>query len=224
MSYQIIDVPQRSPEWLAARAGRLTGSRANDMLATIQKGEAKARIHLRAQLVCERLTGQSQDDPYTNNDMKRGEELEQPARELYEAKSGLLLATTGFLSHTELMAGCSLDGHVNNMVGIVDFKCPRAGNHLEYLRSEAIPTDYLRQLTHGLWITGAEWAEMVSYCPQFPEPLQLCIRRVERKNIDLVAYDAAVKAFLAEVDREVAAVMTMVDSADQWQRAKEAVA
>ena len=40
MNFTIIDAEQRSHEWFAARCGRLTGSRAADMLATIKKGEA----------------------------------------------------------------------------------------------------------------------------------------------------------------------------------------
>ena len=57
MSFSIVNAPQRSPEWFAARAGRLTGSMAGDMLATIKSGEAAARRDYRLQLALERLTG-----------------------------------------------------------------------------------------------------------------------------------------------------------------------
>ena len=43
MRFAIINADQRSPEWFRARSGRLTGSRAADMLATIKTGEAAAR-------------------------------------------------------------------------------------------------------------------------------------------------------------------------------------
>jgi len=51
MAFTVIDAPQRSAEWFAARAGRLTGSVAADMLATIKSGEAAARRDLRTRLV-----------------------------------------------------------------------------------------------------------------------------------------------------------------------------
>jgi hypothetical protein len=215
-NYQIIDAEQRSDAWFAARLGRLTGSRAHDMLAMTQKKEYTAeRRNLKVQLVLERITGQPQEDPYTNGDMKRGQELEPDALLAYEAQTGELVATTGFLSHNELMAGCSLDGHIGSMTGIVDFKCPRAGVHLEYLRSATIPANYLRQLTHNLWMTGAEWAEMVSYCQHFPEHLQLCIRRIKASDVDLEAYDREVRKFLAECDIEFQALKTMANPAAQ---------
>ena len=53
----VLDVAQRSPEWFAARCGRVTSTAAADMLATIKSGEAAARRDLRTRLVCERLTG-----------------------------------------------------------------------------------------------------------------------------------------------------------------------
>ena len=72
----IHDCEQRSPEWYAVRAGRLTGSCAVDMLATVKtKGaEAAARRDLRYRLVVERLTGTPQDDGngFVNAAMQRG--------------------------------------------------------------------------------------------------------------------------------------------------------
>jgi len=63
MSFTIIDAPQRSPEWYAARCGRLTGSAAGDMLARLKgNGEAAARRDLRMRLVLEILTGLPQED------------------------------------------------------------------------------------------------------------------------------------------------------------------
>ena len=126
--------------------------------------------------------------------------------ELYEAATGYLVTQTGFLQHPELMAGCSLDGHVGDMEGIVDFKCPRAAVHVEYLRTKTIPTDYARQLTHNLWITGAQWAAMVSYCEQMPEAGQLVVLTIKASDVDLTAYELAARTFLTEVEKEADAI------------------
>ena len=87
---------QGSPEWLAARAGHVTGSRASDVLATLKTGKpAASREDYKAQLVCERLTGKPQDSGYTNAAMERGKELEPHARAAYEAHTGYLVMESG---------------------------------------------------------------------------------------------------------------------------------
>lgn len=197
---------QRSVEWYLARAGRLTGSRAADMLATIKSGEAAARRDYRVQLVCERLTSLPQDSGYINAEMQRGIDLEPMARGAYEAASGELVRQTGFLAHNTLMAGCSLDGDVDDYTGILELKCPKSATHLKYLRGQVAPSEYMPQITHNLWLTGAQWCDFGSYDDRFPEPLRLFIVRIHRKDIDIAAYEKAALAFLAEVDAEEAAV------------------
>lgn len=203
MTFTIINAEQRSPEWFQARLGRLTGSRACDMLATIKTGEAAARRDLRAQLIVERLTGTLQENGYVNAEMQRGIDLEPDAFAAYEALTGNLVRRTGFLSHTDLMAGCSLDGDVNGFEGIVELKCPKSATHLSYLRSGKVPTNHYPQLLHNLWISGAQWADFVSYDDRFPEYLQVFCVRVPRVEFDVMTYARAAEAFLAEVDREL---------------------
>ena len=52
-----IDFPQGSDEWKAARAGKVTASRINDVMAKIKSGEAAARRDYKFELVTEILTG-----------------------------------------------------------------------------------------------------------------------------------------------------------------------
>jgi hypothetical protein len=95
-NFTVCSAEQRSPAWFAARAGRLTGSRAGDMLATIKSGEAAARRDLRTQLVVERLTGQPQEDTFINAAMQWGIDHEADAFAAYEAQSGNMVRRTGF--------------------------------------------------------------------------------------------------------------------------------
>jgi hypothetical protein len=203
--FAIIDVPQRSEEWFAARAGRLTASNARDMLATIKSGEAAARRDLRMRLVVERLTGTAQDDGYVNDAMQRGIELEPDALAAYESLSGNLASAVGFLAHTDLMAGGSPDGVIGDFDGLVELKCPKSATHFGYLRNGVVPVDYLPQLTHLLWLTGCPWIDFLSYDPRFPKKLQTFYVRLERDEKAIEEYDAKVRAFLDEVDREVSA-------------------
>lgn len=207
------DCAQRSEAWHTLRLGRLTGSVAGDMLATVKtKGaEAAARRDLRLRLVCERLTGASSESDYVSKEMARGIDLEPAARAAYEAATGSLVRPVGFLAHDELAAGCSPDGLVRG--GIVEIKCPKAATHLSYIRGRALPADYRAQVTHNLWITGAGFCDFVSYDDRMPAALQLFRVRVPREAVDVAAYELAARLFLTEVERELEAVLGLVAAA-----------
>jgi len=213
MTFTSIDAEQRSEAWFQARLGRLTGSRAADMLATIKTGEAAARRDYRTQLVVERLTGQIQEDAFVSKDMMRGVELEPAARDAYERAAGVFVQSTGFLASVEHMAGCSLDGHVddfsNRRAGIVELKCPRSATHLRYLRTWTMPAEHVAQVTHNLWITGAQWCDFASFDDRFPEALRLFRVRVMRDEAAIAAYESKALVFLDEVEREYQELLAM---------------
>jgi predicted phage-related endonuclease len=211
--FTIATPDQRTPAWYAARVGKLTASRACDMLATIKSGEAAARRDLRLQLVCERLTGVSQDDPYINKEMQRGIDREPDARAAYEAITGRLVQPCGFVQHPELATGGSPDGMIDHFTGLIEIKCPKSATHLSYLRSRTVPKDYQAQMTHLLWLTGAAWCDFVSWDDRFPPALQFTITRMTRADVDLKAYELLVRLFLAEVDRDYEAIASMAQLA-----------
>lgn len=209
--FVLVDVEQRSPEWFAARAGRLTASSAGDMLARISKGEAAARRDLRTKLVIERLTGVPQEDGYVSKDMQRGIDQEAAARAEYELATGAFVQAVGFLQHPDLMAGCSPDGAIEDFAGVLELKCPRPANHLECLRSGTLPARYLPQVTHALWISDARWCDFVTYCADFPEPIRLFRVRIARDETQIAAYELMAREFLAEVEQEVEAVKALMN-------------
>jgi len=203
------DVPQRSPEWVALRLGRLCASRASDMLATLKSGgEAASRRDLRVQLCLERVTGYAQETGYVNGDMQRGTELEPDAIAAYEAATGSLVDPVGYCAHDTLLAGASPDGLVGDH-GLVEVKVPKSATHLGYLKAGTVPKDYLPQLVHQLWITGRSWVDFVSFDPRFPPALQFFCVRLHRHDQELASYELAATVFLSEVDHEVAAVAAL---------------
>ena len=209
--FTVIDAEQRSEMWLAARAGRVTASRAAAVLAKVQKGEAAGRRDYRCQLVVERLTGQPAEDGYTNKEMQRGIDLEPAAIGEWEVNTGLIARRTGFLQMNEHMVGCSLDGDVNNFQGIVEVKCPKSATHLEYLKAKRLPPEYVPQCTHQMWVTGAQWLDFVSYDDRLPEGLQYFCVRVHREEFkkDFATYEPELMKFLAEVEAEVQALQKL---------------
>ncbi len=211
-AFTVIDAEQRSPAWKQARAGRLTASRARDMLATIKSGEAAARRDLRVQLVCERLTGEPQDSDFVNGDMLRGIELEPDAFAAYESLTGHMPSQCGFIAHNDLLAGCSPDGVLDDFGGLLELKVPRSATHLGYLRAGAVPPEHMPQLLHALWVTGAAYIDFLSFDPRFPANLQTFYVRVQRDEAAIRVYEAKALAFLMEVDREVEAVLALSEA------------
>lgn len=222
MRFTIVNCDQRSDQWMAARLGRVTSSSANDMLAQGKGGaESAGRRNLRIRLVLERLTGRSQEKPFQSAAMAEGVEREPAALAAYQAHTGNLLSHTGALQHTELMAGASLDGHTDDFSLIVEAKSPLPATHFEYFKTGKVPTDYLRQVMHQLFITGADACDWFSWCPDFPEGAQIKLVTVTRNDVDLDAYERELRKFLAEVDTEVQAFRTTLHLSDVL---KEAVA
>ncbi len=215
--FHVIDCAQRSPEWFAARVGRLTASNAKDMLATIRNGEAAARRDLRTKLVVERLTGTPQESDYINEAMQWGIAHEADAFAAYEALTGQVAARVGFLAHDELMAGGSPDGVLGDCEGLLELKCPKSATHWGYLRGEkTYPPEHYAQLLHLLWLTDARYIDFLSFDPRFPPKLRTFYIRLERHNDSLAMYDGKIRAFLGEVELEVSA-------AQGWDVIKEQV-
>ena len=210
MKFTIIDCDQQSDMWTAARLGRLTGSKAAAMQTKIKSGEAAGRRNLRVDLALERVTGRPQERDFTTPDLENGNLREPLARDAYEVRTGNIVDRTGFLSCGPIMAGCSLDGHVNDFEGIVEIKSPKEATHLEYLQTKQIPTAYRWQCLHSLWVTGAQWCDFVSYQPSFPEHLQYLCVRMARSETEVAAYEKDAMQFLAEVALEVKTIKELV--------------
>lgn len=204
---KVLCLEQRVPEWYQARIGKLTASCASDMLAKIKTGEAAARRDLRTRLVCERLTGTSQEDVFVNAAMQHGIDTEAAAFAAYEAVTGTMVQRTGFVAHDTLHAGCSPDGFIGEFTGLLEVKCPKSATHLKYLKAGVVPADYLPQIYHSLWITGASWCDFVSFDDRFPQHLQFFRVRVERVELDILAYQKCAEAFLEEVETEIASTL-----------------
>lgn len=201
---KIVDAEQRSESWFAARAGLLTGSRASDAMAKLKSGgEAASRRDYRLQLALERLTGKPEEIGFTSAEMQRGIDKEPDARTRYEIESGNLVRQTGFVIGDNPWAGCSLDGDIDEFTGIVEFKCPKSTTHIRYLEEQSLPSDYRLQVTHNLWVTGAQWCDFCSFDDRLPAGLDWFCVRVYAADLNIPAYAAEAARFLAEVAVEV---------------------
>lgn len=199
----MLDLVQGSPEWLAARAGKIGASQIADAMATVKTGEAAARKNLRAQLVCERLTGKP-TDTFCSPAMQRGKDLEPHARAAYSLASGIEVVETGIVPHPTIAdAQCSPDGLVD-FDGLVELKCCGSARHIEVLTGSPPEDRYVKQVYWQMACTGAQWADLAYFNPDFPEPMQLKTFRFERDDQLIGEIEQAVTAFLAEIDATVA--------------------
>lgn len=199
-------IEQGSPAWFAARAGRVTASRVEAVLAKGQSGKPSAtRANYMAQLIAERLTGVVEEG-YKSPAMARGTEVEPEARAAYAFMRNVDLQPGGFVLHPSIpMAGASPDSLVGED-GLLELKCPNTATHLDTLLGASIDGGYMKQMLWQLACTGRKWVDWVSYDNRLPMHLQMHVRRVHRDDVKIAEMEAEVKKFLGEIDDKLVAL------------------
>lgn len=196
-------IAQGTPEWLAQRCGNVTASRFRDVMNFTAKGlPGSKRVDYMQNLVTERLTGKPLES-FVSYDMKVGMEREPDAANLFMARTGILLNECSFVPIAGLQAGASPDRLIGAN-GLMEIKCPKANTHAEYLALGAgeAPDDYMPQIQGQLWATFRKWAYFVSYCPDFPESMQLVVRLIKRDDAYIETLRGHVTLFDKEAQRK----------------------
>lgn len=203
---------QATPEWMLARCGQFTASRAADLMAKTKSGPSASRGNLLALLAVERLTGHPVET-YQNDAMRRGTELESEARDMYAFTHGVVVEESGYVAAPDLPnCGCSPDGLIGSDA-LLEIKCPASmAKHVAALRTGDHAKEYQWQLQHQLLVTGRQWVDAASYDPRFPEGLQLAVVRVNRD-------EAAIAELAAEIVKADAEVSAMVEELNNMKEA-----
>lgn len=200
---RLIECQQNTPEWHAARCGRLTASRVADIMRQTKSGVSAMRATYMAELVAEQLTG-VQEDGFCSADMQHGKDTEDEAALMYALETGSTVARVGFVLHPSLDgSGCSPDRLVNTD-GLLQIKCPQTKNHIAALLGRDIAPDYIKQMQWEMRCTERQWCDFVSYDPRLPVEMQLHTVRVKRDGGMIEKMEAAVIEFLSELDETVA--------------------
>jgi YqaJ-like viral recombinase domain len=194
---------QGSPEWFAARLGRVTASRVSAVLSKGRNGGLPAtRNAYMDDLIAERLLGCQIGSDFTNDAMQWGTEAESAARTMYSLMMDVDVEQVGFIEHPTIpMAGASLDGLVGGD-GFLEIKSPNTITHLETLRRRSVPTKYLHQIHfQAACRPERRWCDWVSYDPRVDEPYQrLFVKRVEIDRSKVAQLEDAVRQFLADME------------------------
>jgi putative phage-type endonuclease len=198
MSHEIelIDFPQRSEEWHAARLGLITASKASRMIDSTGKRSASFN-DLVNELVSEVITKAS-PSIFVNEAMQDGIDREPVARSMFEFIHDCEVAEATFVKIVGKRIGCSPDGVIKNgkFTGhLLEIKCPAAKTHVKYLRAGKLPTAYIAQCQLQMYVCKIDKLQFMSYHPDM-EPLIVEVPRDE-------AYILKLHDLLEEVSNSV---------------------
>jgi putative phage-type endonuclease len=198
---------QRTPEWFAARLGKLTASRIDDATAKTRNGWGASRKNYMAELLTERMTGKPAPQSWAANAaVQWGLEHERAALDVYEFENNVTVEEVSFCPHPLIdMAGASPDGLIA-VDGLVEVKCPNTATHLETIISGKIDQGYVKQMQWQMACAGRLWCDFVSFDPRLEVEDQFWTARVLRDNKMIATLEAMAAEFLGELDVMVAAI------------------
>ena len=117
----------------------------------------------------------------------------------YEAETGNIVEEVGFIKHASLLAGCSPDGLIDHNGGL-EIKSVIPTVQIETIARGKYPPKHKPQIQGGLWVTGREYWDFVSFSPEMPKNLRLYVYRVERDEEYIQNLEAEVIKFLDEAE------------------------
>jgi len=200
---QVLSMEQGTPEWLAARLGRVTMS---ELKALLVKGKGPGGFGTGAitymhQLIGERITGELAEPFQGNAHTRRGHTLEGVARALYCDTTGEPKPhEVGIILNHDV--GYSPDSLVGAH-GLLEIKTKLPKFQIEVLLSGEIPEEHVPQCQGGLWVSEREWIDFVSYWPGMP----LFVKRAYRDEALIRTIAERVEAFHKEMERRISQVM-----------------
>ena len=187
----IHNVAQGTPEWHEVRAGKVTASEFDSVLAQGRGGPSKTRQTYLYKLAGEIITGQVVES-YSNANMERGKVMEDEARAWYELMHNPV-EQVGFIEEDRM--GYSPDGLVGDK-GALEIKTKFPHLLIPVLLSRDFPAEHKAQCQGGLMVSGREWIDLVCYWPGMP----VAVHRAYRDEIYIAELRKAVSLFVEELD------------------------
>ena len=162
----VVDFPQQSPEWFAARLGIPTASEFHRIITPVkwQKTANSTWLSFAAELIDQIKRPDHQSEFQGNEHTERGNIYEDEARRMYEYTNGVEVKQVGMILHDSRRYAASPDGLVGDDGGI-EVKCHDGKAHAQILLGDqGVPPLYLPQIHGNLSVTGCEWWDFISYC------------------------------------------------------------
>ena len=212
MKFTFIDAPQGSDEWLAARKGRITGSKFSTAREKLKSGTLSSKANLYAEDIARERLGGKAESVYVNKAMNFGTEQEPFARAAYETTTGNIVQQVGFAASDCGMYGLSPDGLVGDD-GVIEIKTMVSSDTLFTAVVEGDLSKYMDQVNGYLLFLDRKWVDVVLWTPDLGETgLGLVIKRVHRDEkalaelrTDLDSFAAIVRKYESQLRRLAAA-------------------
>lgn len=164
-------VQQGTDEWLELRRGIVTASTVGTLItpSTVKPANNDKSRGLIATLLAERITGRVEES-YTSQDMLRGI-MDEPIARDYYSEHIAPVAECGFVTFgpdgRSPIFGYSPDGLVGDD-GLIEIKSRSPRTHIQTILSNEVPSMYMAQLQAGLYVTGREWIDFISFSSGLP--------------------------------------------------------
>ena len=181
--------PQGSEGWLAARRGRITGSKFKAARDRLKSGAPSAKATLYARDVARERFGGTVAAVYQNAAMQFGTEQEPFAISAYESVTGYLTQEAGFAATDCGMFGLSIDRLVPAERGGVEVKTMVGSDNLFDTVIDEDFSEYMDQCLGYLLFLDLEWVDLVLWSPDLEaQGLGLVIHRINRADhLDAIA-------------------------------------
>lgn len=191
------EVQQGSVDWLIMRAGVLSASNADKIVA---KRDSEGRQTYMASLIDQVITCQVADGG-TFKQTEFGKQYEPAAREALSVALGFVeIKELPFMYMNESMrVGVSPDGLFDNTV--CELKCPFDGaNFAKFACFDGVKKAWRWQSQFQLWATGAERHIFAQYNPRAVLCDNLYYSETEISGSDFATLNDAVPQFIADMD------------------------
>jgi hypothetical protein len=205
--------PQGSEDWLRARAGKVTASMFKDARSRLKKtGEpTEAALNYAFKVAVEAISGIPMDEGFQTWQMRRGNELEPEARDLYAVRTGNTVDLCSFITTDCESYGASADGLIGEDGGL-EIKCLVSPERIRNAILNYDITEWIDQVQGGMWITGRKWWDFVIYCPALSGVgRELTIWHIERDEdyiaqleSDLSSFTGIVNTYIKQLSKKAA--------------------
>lgn len=187
---KVIECLQGTPEWHAARCGKITASMAADAISLCQRASGKRKAgdptaaaeRYAADLAIELISGKPHGEPPKAWVLERGHEMEARARRAYKARRATFVTESGICLSDDEIFGYSTDGLVADD-GLIEIKAPIDSAKILEMWKTGDVAEYMHQMQFGMWITGRSWCDLIMYVPDLEAANKdLYIKRTERDD------------------------------------------
>lgn len=157
---------QKSGEWFAARAGKVTGSELGNLITDKgairgwKTGIPNSYLHRK---LAERWRGMALQSFQGNYQTEQGELNEERARRYFASILEADIEQVGGIESDDGRLWCSPDGVIGESTGL-EIKAPNLDTHIGWmLEGQAVPEEHVLQVQFSLFVSGWKMWRFLSY-------------------------------------------------------------